>query len=259
MKLNLSFLKTLWHKIWLGLNSKIPIFWTLLLTLMTFFLANYPNWGTYLSSQGINDPFKRPIERLLGKVKDAENQTKLDSSLLSKDEELYRDCLTQHYGDFEYFPDIPKYIEISQENKKKTRLSLMLEMKQDLSNNLLHGFNSLSQVDKSGRLKKSVDDFREIYSHLSYSYMPCQKQIFNKKVQKFLNDFEFNFDLKISMTREWDGFEGSGMYLHYATLLLKEYDQLILTTLNEQEYLDSPEFKVFKKKWDSIRVDPYES
>lgn len=259
MKFNLSFLKTLWYKIVLALKSKIPITWALAIAVIPFFFANYPNWGTYLSSNGINDPFKRPIEILLGRVKDAENQTKPDSSLLSKDEELYWDCLTQHYGDFEYFPDIPKYIEISQENKKKTRFSLILEMKQDISNNLLHGFDSLSQVEKSWRLKESVDDYREIYTYLSYSYMTCQKQYFDRNVKTFLDKFELLFDLKIKMVREWDGVESSGMYLHYTNLLLKEYDRLIMTTLSEQEDLNSPDFKVFRKKWDSIRVVPYES
>jgi hypothetical protein len=259
LKLNLSFLKTLWQNIVLASKSKIAIFlYGVILTFCTHLpsdLANIATFGTYLSSNGINDPFIRPVlTRVFGQA----NQTKPNSSLSSKDEELYGDCLTQYYGDFEYFPDIPKYIEISQENKKKTRLSLMLEMKQELSKNVQTGFKSLSQAKASWRLIHGIDYFREIYTYLSYSYMPCQKQIFNKKVQKFLNDFELYFDEKCELTKDSDYIEGNGSGIHYTLLLLKEYDQLILTTLNEQE-LGNPKFKTFKKEWDAIKIDPYES
>ena len=69
MKFNLSFLKVCWHKIVLGLKSKIAIFlYGCLFTGISFFFANYPIWGTYLSSNGIKDPVKPFLEKYMGSI-----------------------------------------------------------------------------------------------------------------------------------------------------------------------------------------------
>lgn len=237
MKLNLSFLKVCWHKIALALKSKIAIFlYGCLFTGMTFFFANYPNWGTYFSSNGIKDPVKPFLERYMGSIEKTENVT----DLYPRDS--WKKCLDisyQNSDDDLMWPLIPAMEYKNLYERKLLFFNEAIVKKQLLLKELdrIWGNEQSSHADRSNALFQAIQGLKDIYVSSGFAKQKCQRNYFHENVESFLNKFDevaYNqYDFQDDSDDFYKGNGANDLYLFY---LFDKYNQLIIE--DENEYWD---------------------